>query len=128
MGARAIAHTARGLPFKQMNQSNKGPSLLVDALRAEIKGLFREVLREEMAGQNGNQEPKLLYNERGGESFDCPRNVARPSGQAGYSPMRSNGPLRAVYREQPGGVYRKAEERDGTGHGSEAGEQTEARN
>ncbi len=44
-----------------MNQSNKGPSLLVDALRAEIKGLFREVLREEMAGQNGNQEPKLLY-------------------------------------------------------------------
>ena len=45
-----------------MNQSNKGPSLLVDALRAEIKGLFREVLREEMAGQNGNQEPKLLYN------------------------------------------------------------------
>ena len=44
-----------------MNVPSKNAALLGDALRAEIKGLIREVLREEMAGQNGNQEPKLLY-------------------------------------------------------------------
>ena len=44
-----------------MNVPSKNSALLGDALRAEIKGLIREVLREEMAGQNGNQEPKLLY-------------------------------------------------------------------
>ena len=36
-----------------MSEPSKNSSLLSDALRAEIKGLIREALREEMAGQNG---------------------------------------------------------------------------